>query len=521
MDLPRAVKAPDEYIGPYAIFDEIAKGGMARVHLGRFAGPEGFSRMVAVKRMHPHLLANPEFKQMFLVEARLAARIRHPNVVPILDVQARGDELVIIMEYVHGESLYALLKTLRSTQQTPPLPIVSAIMVGLLQGLHAAHEAQDEHGEPLGIVHRDVSPHNVLVGADGVTRVLDFGIAKAVQARDLTPGSLKGKVPYMAPEVIRNDPVARQADVFSAGVVLWELLTGERLFRSTSNRGQLISILRGNYPSPQDFHPGTDAGLSQITMKALELDPEKRISDALSLAIEIERAVPPASQRVVGEWVMNLASFALDGRADLIHEVESSDLCSGQSSIRAVAGAAHEAEGAPAATGTLAATEAPPRAESPNLRRRSAFGAGIVALLLGIVMVSWVNRRSESREQACTPSRASARTLTKAPNPAGRPRALPLAGAPGASPSNTLKLHTGAASVALQPVRVVSSSSAEAPNRRRSPTPPASSADVPKDREVDPVAKTHRAVDTNLVTQREALAKPKPGTSKDYLPNGL
>src|SRR5262245_25368485 len=181
---------------------------MATVHLAHFAGPLGFSRVVAAKRLHPHLVDDTDFKRMFLDEARLAARIRHPNVVPTLDVVVDGHEIILVMEYVHGESLFALRRTARERQQLIPLSVATAIMVSVLHGLHAAHEAKSENGDPLRIVHRDVSPQNILVGADGAVRVLDFGVAKAIQSRsEALPGTVKGKFSYMAPEVVRGEAV--------------------------------------------------------------------------------------------------------------------------------------------------------------------------------------------------------------------------------------------------------------------------------------------------------------------------
>jgi eukaryotic-like serine/threonine-protein kinase len=182
-------------IGRYALYDVLASGGMATVHIGRLLGPVGFSRTVAIKRLHPRYAGDPEFVSMFLEEARLVARIRHPHVVPMLDVVATAGELFLVMEYVAGESLARLAHAAAERGERVPLRVSVAILSGLLQGLHAAHEAHDEHGQPLGIVHRDVSPQNVLVGSDGQARVLDFGIAKAAgRVQTTADGQVKGKL---------------------------------------------------------------------------------------------------------------------------------------------------------------------------------------------------------------------------------------------------------------------------------------------------------------------------------------
>jgi serine/threonine-protein kinase len=318
-------KQPEQLVGRYAIFDQIAAGGMATVHLARLVGSAGFSRVVAAKRMHRHFLRDPEFRRMFLVEAQLAARILHPNVVPILDVISLDDELIIVMDYVHGESLHGLLRTTSQARKGIPLAIGCAIAVAVLQGLHAAHEARNENGDPLGIVHRDVSPQNVLVGADGVARVLDFGIAKAIHAQNQTnPGSLKGKFSYMPPEVINGSPITRQADVFSAGIVLWEVLTNTMLFRGATEQERLLRILKGAYPSARQINPAVSPALERAVVKSLQVDPKDRYPTALDFAIEVERSVPLASQRVVGEWVQRLAASTLDERNALIHAIETS-----------------------------------------------------------------------------------------------------------------------------------------------------------------------------------------------------
>src|SRR6478609_10040309 len=215
-------------VGDYALFSEIASGGMATVHFGRLLGPKSQQKTVAIKRLHAQFAQNPDFVDMFLDEGRVASRIDHPHVVPVLDVAMTGDELFLVMEYVHGETLAKLLSTSKNRGQAVPTDVAFAIVVGLLEGLHAAHEATDENGEPLNIVHRDVSPPNVMIGTDGIARVLDFGVAKAAGRLHLTRDrQLKGKLTYMAPEQVRGQGMDRRTDVYAATIVLWELLVGK------------------------------------------------------------------------------------------------------------------------------------------------------------------------------------------------------------------------------------------------------------------------------------------------------
>ncbi len=296
------------------------------MHLAKLVGSAGFSRVVAVKRMHRDLLLDPEFKEMFLDEARLAARISHPNVVQVLDVISHENELVIVMDYVHGSALHVLMRTAKEANQLISVKIGCAVIAEALHGLHAAHEAHDERGAPLDIVHRDVSPQNILVGTDGVARVLDFGIAKAIYGHHQTsPGTLKGKLAYMAPEVIRGAEITRQADVFSAGVTFWEVLTGKRLFGDPNDEARKLCILTGNYPSARQVNPKVSAALDLIVKKALEVDTRFRYRTALEFAIDIERAISVASHRVVSEWVRRLVPGTLEQRAQLIQEIETCD----------------------------------------------------------------------------------------------------------------------------------------------------------------------------------------------------
>lgn len=330
-------KRPVQQVGRYAIFDQVASGGMATVHLARLLGSAGFSRVVAIKRMHRQFLRNPEFKQMFVAEARLAARVVHPNVVAVTDVLSLDDELLIVMEYVHGEALHALMRAAWYRQERCSIAIACAIVSAVLEGLHAAHEATDERGDALNIVHRDVSPQNILVGVDGVSRVFDFGIAKAINAQRRTrPGVLKGKFSYMAPEVINGVVLTRKVDIFSTGVVLWELLAGRKLFNEETDADRMARIVRGHYPSPRRFNPLVTPELERVVAHALTVDPTLRYPTALKFAVELERTVRIASRHEVGEWVRGLVAPILDERAALIRNVETSTCDRSRSSMASI-----------------------------------------------------------------------------------------------------------------------------------------------------------------------------------------
>ena len=311
-------------LGRYALYGEIAAGGMATVHLARLLGPVGFARTVAIKRLHPHLAKDPEFVAMFLEEARLAARVRHPNVVSTLDVVSDDGELFLVMEYVAGESLSRLVRKARERGEHVPPRYVVGIMSGALEGLHSAHDAKTEKGQPLGLVHRDVSPQNVHVGTDGVPRLLDFGIAKATnRVQETRTDQIKGKVAYMAPEQLAKGAIDRRADVYSASVVLWETLTGERLFKADDIPSLVYAIINEEVRPPSAIVSDLPPGLDEIVMKGLEREADNRWSSAREMAAALEQALAPAPAREIGEWVHSIAGDALDWRQELVHRIES------------------------------------------------------------------------------------------------------------------------------------------------------------------------------------------------------
>ena len=311
-------------IGRYTIYDAIATGGMATIYLGRMSGPVGFTKTVAVKSLHSQFAHDPEFVAMFLDEARLAARIHHPNVVQTLDGVSTDGELFLVMEYVRGETLSKLIRAALGTGTRIPPRIVVALISGVLQGLHAAHEAVDETGRALALVHRDVSPQNVLVGLDGTARVLDFGVAKAENKISSTrEGQLKGKLLYMSPEQLEGDDVDRRTDVYATAILLFETLTGKRMFSGKSEGAQIAKITRGEIVLPSAIDPAL-APFDAIVKKGAALEASDRFGNAREMATLLEKIVIPASAAEVSVWVEQTAGATLEARAKRVAEIESS-----------------------------------------------------------------------------------------------------------------------------------------------------------------------------------------------------
>jgi serine/threonine-protein kinase len=291
---------------------------MATVYLGRAVGPGGFERFVAIKVMHPHLAADPEFVKSFLDEARLAARIQHPNVVATLDVDATDGGAFLVMDYVDGQTLHAIQKRLRTTRARMPLRVVLRIMIDALSGLHAAHELTSDDGKPLQLVHRDVSPQNIILGYDGITRIVDFGVARAESrlGESTDTGQLKGKYGYMSIEQLRAESVDRRSDIYSAAVVMWELLAGERLFTGDNEGAVALAAAAGAVQSPRDINADVPEPLDDVVMRALHRTPDRRYPDAAAFAEAIEDAahacdIRPARHRHVEEFLDEIADTAL------------------------------------------------------------------------------------------------------------------------------------------------------------------------------------------------------------------
>ncbi len=306
-------------VGRYEVVERIGTGGMANVYLARALGSmsedAGFERLAAVKVLHPHLAEDQGFVEMFLHEARVAANIRHPNVVTILDVGFEEGMLFNVMDYVEGDTLAAVQSTAVSLGKGVPLPVALRVAVDVLSGLHAAHELRDERGELLNVVHRDVTPQNVLIGVDGAARLTDFGVARA-RGRLVTTslGMLKGKLSYMPPEQLEATELDRRADVFAMGVTLWETLTLRRLFtgRETYERARLNA--RAPYRPLSGFLKAVPPALDEICARALAHDPSERFATAAAFADALEQEFGDiiASSREVGALIAAVAREKLD-----------------------------------------------------------------------------------------------------------------------------------------------------------------------------------------------------------------
>lgn len=303
-------------IGRYEFLIPIAEGGMAEVWAARLKGTRGFQKTLAIKTMLSSLgnqgqQSHEAFEEMFLNEARIASRIRHPNVVEIFDLGEEDDVLFIVMEWVDGEPLSTISRAAQKKGSSIPLPLAIRICADALAGLHAAHELRDDENKPIGLVHRDVSPQNIVVSYDGATKIVDFGVA--MQGRESertgTDEKVKGKVPYMSPEQALGKPIDRRTDIFAMAIILYQLTTGRHPFRSDSDIATLRNILDMPADPPSLHVSGFPPPLEQALMKALDKDPDKRFQTAAEFEAALDRALPPSAPRI---RTSDIAKFVRD-----------------------------------------------------------------------------------------------------------------------------------------------------------------------------------------------------------------
>ena len=285
-----------ESVGGYDIVAKLRAGGMATLFLGRKHGAAGFSRHVAIKVVHEHLASDPDFVRMFVDEALLQARIQNPHVVHVEELGEADGAHFMVMEYVHGCALAQLLLSLSKRKRRPQIDIVVSIALQTLAGLHAAHELRADDGKPLGVVHRDVSPQNVLLSRDGHVKLIDFGVAKAASSLNQTQGAmLKGKLRYMPPEQAFGKAVDRRADLYALGIVLWEMLTMRKLFAAQDDLSLLEMVRDPKIDPPSRWAQEVPPALDAVVLKALSKDPAHRYATAQEMRRALAEAVPAAT----------------------------------------------------------------------------------------------------------------------------------------------------------------------------------------------------------------------------------
>lgn len=421
-------------IGRYLLGAELARGGVATVQLAKLLGAAGFSRTVVVKRLHAGLAHDPDFVAMLFDEARLAARIRHPNVLPAEDIVTTEGELLLVFDYVDGWSLARLLG---EGPSKPPVRLAVAIIVQVLEGLQAAHDATDAEGRQLEIIHRDISPQNVLVARDGNVSVIDFGVAKAIDSAAVTrEGQVKGKLAYMAPEQLEGLPT-KQSDVFAAAVMLWEMVAGRSLFRGATRAETVLSVLTYEVP-PASVARGDDLGLSEVEVKeldrtiarGLERDEAARFTSAAEFAASLERCLRPIPKWEIGEWVVAAGGAGLEAQASLVRAFEresAPDPADAELPYRA----AFESEftlDAPRPVARerdasmhqdapqVSVGEAARRAKTARRRPRRAAVVGALAAAAAVSLTAIVaGRAAFQRSEAPAPSKAAPAATTLAP----------------------------------------------------------------------------------------------------------
>ncbi len=311
----------------YQILARLATGGMAEIFLARGTSTTGVERYVVLKRILRDRANDTQLVKMFLDEARLAAQLQHPNVAQVYDIGKLGDSYFFTMEYVHGETVRALLHRARSLRREIPPNVILTVIAGAAAGLHHAHERLGHDGKPLGIVHRDVSPSNLMVSYEGGVKVVDFGVAKAEnRAQETRSGTVKGKIAYLSPEQCRGASLDRRSDLFSLGIVFWEMLTVERLYKRNSDFENMTAIVTEEPVPPSARRPGISPELDRIVMRLLAKDPDRRYQTGDELVEALEEAAPRAGVMISSSAVGRLLRDMFGQRPEPWLELDSTTL---------------------------------------------------------------------------------------------------------------------------------------------------------------------------------------------------
>ena len=433
-------------LGRYDVLGELATGGMAQILLARIVGPSGFERAVVIKRILPHLLRRESFVAMFLDEARIAAGIRHHNVVHVHELMRDGDDLSLVMEYLEGESVASLTRRM-FTRDEPLAPRLAAhIVAEAAAGLHAAHELVDADGRPQSLVHRDVSPQNLFVTYDGQVKVIDFGIAKAAdRITETEAGQIKGKFEYMSPEQCRGEPLDRRSDVFALGVILYELTTGRRLFRRREGAAAVMRAITSEpIVPPSRVVEGYPPALEKACMRALENDRDARTPTAAELRRELlaaMRALGPSDEHeteALAASMRRLFADRLEEKREMLRRMRA-----GSAVTHVPAGEIDvdvDVPELPAALRSAARTELHAAGQAPastTTRRSRRLGVGLGAL----VVVALIGGAVFAARGAKSPVRADA-TAGPAPLVATASSPSATASAPSAAPTIVVHLAT-------------------------------------------------------------------------------
>jgi serine/threonine protein kinase len=444
-------------LGEYEVLRHLATGGMAELYLGRKRAIEGFEKLVVLKRILPALSRDREIVELFLQEARLAATLHHPNIVQVYDVARAGDDYFLAMEFVHGRDLRQLLDSASRAGRSVPLEIAVAILIAVCAAVHHAHEQVGLDGRALGIIHRDVSPSNVLVSYDGAVKIADFGIAKAKgRSVDTRTGQVRGKVSYLSPEQCECRPLDRRSDVFALAILLYELSTNRRAYAGSSEFETMRRIVEGPAPRPSSVSPSYPRALEAIVLRGLARAPEERYATARQMQRALEEL---ARDLRMDTSPVNIERF--------VHELFATDLAGWRAAQRAGRPCVDHRVGSGGATGDPA-VEASGRTRRleplgavsrpvPLRSRAAALLAALALALMGLALGLVVLRgRSPSGPHAPT---VGAALPAAGPQDLGAPPApSPPLAAPPPSPPPT----------ALQPVEpAVSATSRREPGARR------------------------------------------------------
>jgi serine/threonine protein kinase len=408
--------------GKYLLLERLNVGGMAEVFTAKAFGVEGFERILAIKKILPTMAEDEEFITMFIDEARISVQLNHANVVHIHELGKHDDAYYIAMEYVSGKDLRALLERFRRRREIMPTAMAVFVASKMCEGLDYAHRKKDARGQELHIIHRDVSPQNILISYEGEVKIIDFGIAKAANRSQKTQaGILKGKFGYMSPEQVRGQPIDRRSDIFAVGVTLYEMLTGEKLFVGESDFSTLEKVRNAEVPLPRQFNPNIPAGLEKVVLKSLAREVEDRYQWSSDLQEDLMRFL------LAGDAIYSakhLSAFMKEAFAeDLYREAEKMERYAAVSRPEDL-----ETSGITAAPKKKAAPTAPPPPAPPPQRPRSsqsvAVSAGAGAVAVGPQNAT-LNIPPPSAEELAEMDGSADRTIIMpsgtAPKPQGKP----------------------------------------------------------------------------------------------------